>query len=57
MKIKIKRPTQRNPFHNHPLMKKCGVHEKSEKSKRRVLKQQLKKGEWYDQSVFLILCS
>lgn len=42
----------RNPFHNHPLMKKGGVHEKSDKAKRRIEKQKLKNGEWYEQSVF-----
>ena len=33
----------RNPFHNHPLMFKGGVHEKSDKAKRRTEKQKLKK--------------
>jgi len=35
----------RNPFHNHPLLRKGGVHEKSNKTKRRIDKQRLKK-EW-----------
>lgn len=51
MKVKVKRLKERNPFHDHPLMKKGGVHEKPEKTKRQVAKQQLKKGEWYDQSI------
>ena len=42
----------RNPFHDHPLMKKGGVHEKPGKSKRHAMKVQLKKGEWYDQSAY-----
>jgi len=39
------KPKIRNPLHDHPLMKKGGVHEKSKKTKRRTEKQQLKK-EW-----------
>ena len=39
----VKRP--RNPFHNHPLMRKGGVHEKTYKAKRKDEKQKLKK-EW-----------
>lgn len=35
----------RNPFHNHPLMRKGGVHEKTNKAKRKSLNQKLKK-EW-----------
>ncbi len=35
----------RNPFHNHPLMRKGGVHEKNNKAKRKGEKQKLKK-EW-----------
>ena len=47
----------RNPFYDHPLMKKGGVHEKPEKTKRHAMKQKLrldvnlKKSEWYEQSV------
>lgn len=51
MKEKMKHAKLRNPFHNHPLMKKGGVHERSDKSKRRIEKQKLKNGEWYEQSV------
>ena len=36
----------RNPLFNHPLMKKGGVHNKSNKSKRQVNKNKLRK-EWY----------
>jgi len=32
----------RNPLHDHPLMRKGGVHEKSDKAKRRNEKQKLK---------------
>ena len=35
----------RNPFHNHPLMQKGGVHEKTNKQKRKGEKQKWKK-EW-----------
>ena len=35
----------RNPFHNHPLMRKSGVHKKTNKAKRKDEKQKLKK-EW-----------
>ena len=53
MYIKVKRLKERNPFHDHPLMKKGGVHEKPKKAKRAAEKQKLKKGEWYDQSVLI----
>ena len=46
MKIKVASTRLRNPFHDHPLMKKGGVHEKSDKTKRRIEKQKLKNGEW-----------
>ena len=39
------KPKVRSPLHDHPLMTKGGVHEKSKKAKRRTEKQQLKK-EW-----------
>lgn len=52
MKIKVAATRLRNPFHAHPLMKKGGVHEKSDKTKRRIEKQKLKNGEWYEQSVY-----
>lgn len=52
MKIKVASTRLRNPFHDHPLLKKGGVHEKSDKSKRRIEKQKLKNGEWYEQSVY-----
>lgn len=55
MKVKVKRLKERNPFHDHPLMRKGGVHEKSEKTKRHIAKQQLKNGEWYEQSYQPIL--
>lgn len=40
-----KKSKARNPFHDHPLMRKGGVHEKSNKAKRKDEKQKLKK-EW-----------
>jgi len=39
----------RNWLHDHPLLGKCGIHEKSEKAKRQKQKVKLKK-EWFDQS-------
>ena len=36
---------QRNPFHDHPMMKKGGIHEKTNKQKRKGDKQKWKK-EW-----------
>jgi len=42
MKTKVASNRLRNPFHDHPLMKKGGVHEKSDKAKRRIAKQKLK---------------
>ena len=38
-------PMYRNPFHDHPLLHKGAVHEKTYKAKRRDEKVQLKK-EW-----------
>lgn len=52
MKTKVTSTRLRNPFHDHPLMKKGGVHEKSDKAKRRIEKQKLKNVEWYEQSVY-----
>jgi len=40
----------RNPYHDHPLMKKGGMHEKTEKAKRHAMKQKIK-SEWYEQSI------
>lgn len=33
----------RNPFHNHPLMRKGGIHQKSDKVKRQHEKQKIRK--------------
>ena len=52
MKIQVASTRLRNPFHDHPLLKKGGVHEKSDKTKRRIEKQKLKNGEWYEQSIY-----
>lgn len=46
MKMKLKKPKVRNPLHDHPLLKKGGVHEKSKKTLRRNARQQLRK-EWF----------
>lgn len=35
----------RNPFHNHPLMRKGGIHQKLDKAKRQHEKQKIRK-EW-----------
>jgi hypothetical protein len=40
-----RKSTARNPFHDHPLMRKGGVHEKIYKAKRKGERQKLKK-EW-----------
>lgn len=40
-----RKPNARNLLHDHPLLRKGGVHEKSDKTKRRIEKQKLKK-EW-----------
>jgi len=53
--MKIKRLKERNPLYDHPLMRKGGVHEKSDKTKRRIAKQKLKICEWYEQSFHRIL--
>lgn len=45
MKTKKQKLVARNPLHNHPLLGKGGLHEKSKKAIRRTEKQQLKK-EW-----------
>lgn len=45
MKIHKYKSRQRNPLHNHPLMRKGGLHEKTTKAKRKSLTQKLKK-EW-----------
>lgn len=42
---------ERNPLHNHPLLRKGGVHEKSYKAKRKSEKQKLRK-EWCSLMVF-----
>jgi len=48
---KVTKNKPRNPFHNHPLMFKGGVHEKSDKAKRRTEKQKMKK-EWCSLIIF-----
>lgn len=47
MKLKnTKTHKPRNPLHDHPLMKKGGVHQKSHKAVRRALKQGIKTMEY-----------
>ncbi len=59
MSNKIKFPTkltrQRNLLHNHPLLRKGGIHRKSNKSKRRLEKVKMKK-EWLPQNIFATVC-
>ena len=45
IKIEIKQARNRNPLHNHPLLKKGGVHKKTNKAVRKHNKQSIKK-EW-----------
>jgi len=42
---RLKHGRMRNPLHDHPLMRKGGVHDKTHKQKRRADNQKLKK-EW-----------
>ncbi|MDQ1363101.1 MAG: hypothetical protein QG652_961 [Pseudomonadota bacterium] len=42
----------RNLMHNHPLMRKCAVHEKTGKTKRRHQKVALRR-EWPAQTAFI----
>lgn len=53
MKSKNKRSKVRNPLFEHPLMRKGGVHEKTEREKRHISKQKLKNGEWNEQSILV----
>ena len=43
IKLPIKVTRQRNLLHDHPLLSKGGVHQKSNKSKRRLEKVKMKK--------------
>ena len=49
---KRKQEKPRNPFHDHPLMSKGGIHEKNNKQKRKRDKQKWKK-EWCSLNLFL----
>lgn len=51
MKTNKHKPIIRNPFHDHPLMKKGGVHEKPYKAKRKGEKQKMKQ-EWCSLMIF-----
>ena len=46
---KGRKPSMRNLLHDHPLLRKCDVHDKEHKAKRRKQKVKLQK-EWFDQS-------
>ena len=54
--MKMKRvkpaPKPRNPFYQHPLMRKGAVHQKSNKALRNQNKRSLRR-EWSEQSLFL----
>ncbi|MCU7843233.1 MAG: hypothetical protein KZQ93_05270 [Candidatus Thiodiazotropha sp. (ex Monitilora ramsayi)] len=52
MKNRSNKP--RNLLHNHPLLRKGGVHEKTQKAKRRKEKQALRKG-WFSLSAYCVL--
>ena len=52
---KKKRDRTRNLLHNHPLLAKGGVHEKTAKAKRRNDKQALRKA-WFSPSAWLTPC-
>ena len=54
MKNHTEKIKPRNPLHNHPLMKKGGVHDKTNKAKRKKLKQRLKKEWCYSVSLILV---
>ncbi len=51
-KSKVVILSRRNPMHDHPLLKKGGMHRKTNKSKRRLDKLTIKK-EWLPQNIFL----
>lgn len=51
-KTMVNKLSRRNPMHNHPLLAKGGMHRKTNKSKRSVVKLAIKK-EWLPQSIFL----
>jgi len=42
---------RRNPLHDHPLLNKGGIHQKTNKAKRRIDKTNLKK-QWLEQNIF-----
>ncbi len=51
LKLKHKFSRKRNLLHDHPLLSKGEVHQKSNKSKRRLEKVKMKK-EWLPQNIF-----
>lgn len=53
--MKSKQPGRpRNLMHDHPLMKKGGVHDKTTKAKRRTDKQAMRKA-WFSPSTVAVL--
>lgn len=50
---------RRNPLHDHPLLKKGGVHQKSKTSQRQKIKVALKKAQWPEQTILMkgMFCS
>lgn len=54
-KLPTKVTRQRNLLHDHPLLGKGGEHRKSNKSKRRLDKVNIKK-EWLPQNIFSAAC-
>ncbi|MEJ2620044.1 MAG: hypothetical protein P8163_07215 [Candidatus Thiodiazotropha sp.] len=52
MAKKANRP--RNLLHNHPMLRKGGVHDKPNKAKRRKEKQNLRKA-WFSLSTYCVL--
>jgi len=54
MKSKQSKVPRYNPYHDHPLLKKGGIHQKSNKAKRKADKQALKKRG--DDVIVLVKC-
>ncbi|MBT3013731.1 MAG: hypothetical protein KUF77_10250 [Candidatus Thiodiazotropha sp. (ex Lucina aurantia)] len=52
MKNKTRKP--RNPLHNHPMLRKGGVHDTTNKAQRRKAKQNLRKA-WSSLSTYCVL--
>ena len=57
MKIKYSNGKQRNRMHNHPLLKKGGVHQKSNKAQRRAAKQALLRRQDEQKILLTVVCA